>query len=210
MSPSFLFENSYLQPYQLQLELTGPHTTSNQRTTTNNASAPAISSQSPPRRAASPETSPEHGYANAPGPQQEENDDVVFLLSIPRRCRLHPRGPRTAGPSSPGGTSTNPIVLDDDEDTPSTTESRAADDAVVIADNEDENHIPPPAPTPTDNDNARARARPTTVAGSTVSSSIFIEDSGDETSTTSIPRGSNKRERSPSSTNNPAIRPRHQ
>ncbi|KAM6523303.1 hypothetical protein FSOLCH5_003922 [Fusarium solani] len=169
-----------------------------------------MSSQSSPRRAASPEPSPQYGYASAPGPQQEENDDVVFLLSIPYRCRLHPRGPQTAGPSSSGGTSTNPIVLADDEDTSSTAEARAADGAVVISDDEDENHVPPPAPAPTDNGNARARARPTTVAGNTASSSIVIEDSGDEAPTTSIPRGSNKRERSPSSTNNPATRPRHQ
>ncbi|KAJ3467609.1 hypothetical protein MRS44_005173 [Fusarium solani] len=170
MSPSFLLETSHRQPYQLQLEVTG------------------LQSTSSPRRAASPEPSPQYGYASAPGPQQEGNDDVVFLLSIPYRCRLHPRGPQTAGPSSSGGTSTNPIVLADDEDTSSTAEARAADDVVVISDDEDENHVPPPAPTTTDNGNARARARPTTVAGNTASSSIVIEDSGDEAPTTSIPR----------------------
>ncbi|KAI8721798.1 hypothetical protein NCS52_00322300 [Fusarium sp. LHS14.1] len=167
-----------------------------------------MSSQSSTRRAASPESSPEHGYANAPGPRHEENDDVVFLFFVPLRRRLHPRGPQTAGPSSSGGTFTNPIVVADDKDTPSIAEGRAADDAVVVSDDENEKNVPSPAPT--DHGNTRARAHPATASGNTISSSIVIEDSGDEAPTTSIPRGSNKRERSPSSTNNPATRPRHQ
>ncbi|RSL85296.1 hypothetical protein CEP51_003388 [Fusarium floridanum] len=75
-----------------------------------------MSTQSSPRRATSPESSPEYGYANAPGPQQEENDDVVFLLSVPRRCRLHARGPQTAGLFSSGGAAGNPMVVEEEEE----------------------------------------------------------------------------------------------
>ncbi|RSM18173.1 hypothetical protein CDV31_002898 [Fusarium ambrosium] len=170
-----------------------------------------MSTQSSPRRATSPESSPEYGYANAPGPQQEESDDVVFLLSVPRRCRLHARGPQTAGPSSSGGAADNPIVVEDDEGAPSTGEARADDNVVVISDEEEEEERPnaPPSPT-TNNGNAAVRARPTTGDGNTIFSSIVIEDSDHETPTTSVPWGNNKRERSPSSTNPPATRPRHQ
>ncbi|EEU47217.1 uncharacterized protein NECHADRAFT_77446 [Fusarium vanettenii 77-13-4] len=156
-----------------------------------------MSSQSFTRRAASPESSPEHGYANAPGPQHEENDDAVFLFFVPLRRRLHPRRPQTAGPFSSGGTSTNPIVVADDEDTPSTAE-----------DDENENNVPSPAPT--DNGNTRARAHPTTAAGNAVSSSIAIEDSDDEVPSVRASRDSNKRERPPSPSNNSATRRRHQ
>ncbi|RMJ10591.1 hypothetical protein CDV36_009801 [Fusarium kuroshium] len=92
-----------------------------------------MSTQSSPRRATSPESSPEYGYANAPGPQQEENDDVVFLLSVPR------------------GAADNPIVVEDHEDAPSTGEARADDNVVVISDEEEEEERPnallPPLPT---------------------------------------------------------------